>query len=326
MTLLTVTPDGIEMKPFTIPTEKAKKLSELIFTLDQIDNKLKEEGRDSSEMSGIITDTGEHFKFNNLIFTLKDIVDNKNGTTTLDLDINGFSGINSDVFLDSFMNTFLGENLKLSIGTKTDSFVYLEQNQLKDIMDEGIFNYVWKIGTGTTVSEVFESKKDADERWDRIDLVLYSVAASWANGSHRDAEIINSITGKTTGKLNPATNSLKFEQTPTTYTPVDTVSIYRAVGYEEYHDIMKDKQFRFAKNTLEVKEFGNYSDETLKFANHAINKDKVAIIKVTLPQETYLKLEHLKLDNFWFKGGTPVVNADMLGEFNKNIININHAF
>ena len=49
-------------------------------------------------------------------------------------------------------------------------------------------------------------------------------------------------------------------------------------------------------STLEVKEFANNFNETLTFANHPINSDKVAIVQVTIPENTYNQLNHMNLD------------------------------
>jgi len=102
--------------------------------------------------------------------------------------------------------------------------------------------------------------------------------------------------------------------------------MYRAVGVDEYYDIMSTKQFRGIEGTLAAKEFGNDFNETLDFANRSINRDKVAIIKVTIPEDVYNQLHHMNLDAPIFKSGTPVVEPEMLEYFNNNIISIEHAF
>ncbi len=92
---------------------------------------------------------------------------------------------------------------------------------------------------------------------------------------------------------------------------------------DEYYDIMLTKQFRGIEGkTLAAKEFGNDFVETLEFANKSINRDKAAIIKVTIPENIY----HMNLDSSIFNSGTPVVEPDMLRLFNDNIINIEHFY
>ena len=106
-----------------------------------------------------------------------------------------------------------------------------------------------------------------------------------------------------------------------------TQDIYRAVGVEEYEDIMSTGRFRGIEGkTLAAKGFGNDFYETLEFANKSINKDKVAIIKVTIPQSVYDQLNYMNLDASIFKSGTPVVEPDMLDFFNDSITNIEHFY
>ncbi|MEH2960567.1 RHS repeat-associated core domain-containing protein, partial [Candidatus Merdisoma sp. JLR.KK006] len=107
----------------------------------------------------------------------------------------------------------------------------------------------------------------------------------------------------------------------------NTRELYRAVSAEEYEDIMSTGRFRGIEGkTLEAKEFGNNFNETLDFANKSINIDKAAIVRVTIPQDMYDKLNHMNLDPSIFKSGTPVVEPEMLDAFNKSIINIEHVF
>ena len=105
-----------------------------------------------------------------------------------------------------------------------------------------------------------------------------------------------------------------------------TRAIYRAVGVDEYYDIMNTGRFRGADGSLAAKEFGNSFEETLDFANRSINTDKVAIIKVTIPEDVYIRLNHMTLDAPIFKSGTPVVEPNMLDYFNENIISIEHVY
>lgn len=90
---------------------------------------------------------------------------------------------------------------------------------------------------------------------------------------------------------------------------------------------MSLKKFRGIEGkTFAAKEFGNSFDETLTFANQSINRDKAAILKVTIPENVYNQLHHMELDKYFFKSGTPVVEPEMLDLFNKSIINIEHVF
>ncbi|WP_394921449.1 RHS repeat-associated core domain-containing protein [uncultured Robinsoniella sp.] len=106
------------------------------------------------------------------------------------------------------------------------------------------------------------------------------------------------------------------------------IELYRAVSPEEFDDIFSSNSFRGKMDgtTLQAKEFGNSFSETLDFANRSINSDKAAIIKVSIPESIYNKLTHMNLDPGIFKSGTPVVEPNMLNEFNNNIISIEHIY
>lgn len=97
---------------------------------------------------------------------------------------------------------------------------------------------------------------------------------------------------------------------------------------EEFQDIFDTNSFRGKEDgsSLQVKEFSNDFDETLDFANRTINQDKVAIIKVTVPESTYNKMNHMNLDSLIFKQGTPVIEEELLEEFNQTLIKIEHIY
>lgn len=81
----------------------------------------------------------------------------------------------------------------------------------------------------------------------------------------------------------------------------NTKDIYRAVSLEEYEDIMRTGKFRGVEGSLAAKEFGNDFNETLIFADKPINVDKVAVIKVTIPENVYDQLHHMRLDPYIFR-------------------------
>ncbi|MDE6761314.1 MAG: hypothetical protein K2J90_11640 [Lachnospiraceae bacterium] len=105
-----------------------------------------------------------------------------------------------------------------------------------------------------------------------------------------------------------------------------TVDMYRAVGVDEYEDIMSNGKLRGTTGTLAAKQFGNDFDETLNWAGKSINNDKVAIIKVTIPKELYNRLNHMELDSWEFPSGTVTVEPEMLEEFNNSIISIEYVY
>ncbi|MDE7368038.1 MAG: PKD domain-containing protein, partial [Lachnospiraceae bacterium] len=87
-----------------------------------------------------------------------------------------------------------------------------------------------------------------------------------------------------------------------------TRDIYRAVGPEEFDEIMETGEFRgISCRSMLTKEFGNNFDETLTFANSSINSDKAAIIRVTITEDVYNQLDHMYLDTGIFKSGTTIV-------------------
>lgn len=65
-------------------------------------------------------------------------------------------------------------------------------------------------------------------------------------------------------------------------------SLYRAVGPDEFYDIMKSGEFRVIPNGLQAKQFGLKFEETLKFADKY--SDIGAVIEVKVPTEMLKKL------------------------------------
>lgn len=89
--------------------------------------------------------------------------------------------------------------------------------------------------------------------------------------------------------------------------------IYRAVSPDEFSNIITTNSFRGGKGSLEAKGFGNSFSETLDFANRSINREKAAIVKVTIPHNIYDQVKHINLDRNIFKSGTPIVNLICFG-------------
>ena len=63
---------------------------------------------------------------------------------------------------------------------------------------------------------------------------------------------------------------------------------------DEYYDIFDTRTIRPRTDgkSFQAKEFGNSLEETLEFANQPINVDKVAIIKVTIPENVYIQIRY----------------------------------
>lgn len=128
----------------------------------------------------------------------------------------------------------------------------------------------------------------------------------------------NSTTLKTSGK--------KIGKVSNSNVP-KTKKIYRAVDPDEYYDVMKTRKFRnIEMKTLDVKDFGNNFEETLKFADHPINRDKAAILESEIPENLFNQLGHMDLDVGFFKSGTTIVEPEMLNIFNKGIISTRYVF
>ncbi|MPM54256.1 hypothetical protein SDC9_101031 [bioreactor metagenome] len=103
------------------------------------------------------------------------------------------------------------------------------------------------------------------------------------------------------------------------------VSIYRAVGPEEFYDIFENKQFRTTDTSLYAKQFGFDFDDTLKYANWS--PDAAAIIEVKIPDSVLKDIgDFTPLDTPIFKHGTVTIHGDQLDIFNKYISDIFHVF
>ena len=102
-------------------------------------------------------------------------------------------------------------------------------------------------------------------------------------------------------------------------------SIYRAVGEDEYVELMETKQFSLLDGGVDVKYFGMDLNETVAFANKRVNRHVVAIFEVILPIAVLNKLgDFTDVDPFLFRSGSVEIAAENLSEFNKSIIKIIH--
>ena len=114
-----------------------------------------------------------------------------------------------------------------------------------------------------------------------------------------DAEILNHYNSDE--EQHPKANAAGAYQSATekgnSKSGTETRDIYRAVSSEELDDIFATGGFRARPDgrSFQAKKFGNSFDETLDFANKPINLDKVAIVKVTIPENVYNQLHHMNL-------------------------------
>jgi len=103
------------------------------------------------------------------------------------------------------------------------------------------------------------------------------------------------------------------------------ISLYRAVGADEFRSIIRTKQFDVLEHGLHVKHFGLNFEETLEFANKNINVDAVAIFEITILETIIRKIgDFTHVDPYIFKSGTVEITSDNLDAFNKAIIRITH--
>ena len=107
----------------------------------------------------------------------------------------------------------------------------------------------------------------------------------------------------------------------------EITSLYRAVGPEEFSQLMKTGKLAFGPNGSTMKQFGFKLDEVLKYANW--DTQYAAIVRIDVRTST-LKNLHVsfgQIDANIFKSG--VVTAEgqkALDAMNKAIISIKHAF
>jgi hypothetical protein len=105
------------------------------------------------------------------------------------------------------------------------------------------------------------------------------------------------------------------------------ISLYRAVGENEFYSVMQTGYFSVLEKGAHVKYFGLNFDETLAFANMIINIEVVAIFEVTVITEVLKKIgDFTNVDIFLFKSGTVEIPAEKLVEFNNAIQEIIHRY
>ena len=107
----------------------------------------------------------------------------------------------------------------------------------------------------------------------------------------------------------------------------DIISLYRAVGAEEFYDIIQTKRFSVLPNWVNVKYFGLDFKETLSFANKNINLGIVAIFEVRVPKNILIETgDFTHVDPFIFKSGTVEIPEIYLDKFNNAICELIHRY
>jgi hypothetical protein len=103
------------------------------------------------------------------------------------------------------------------------------------------------------------------------------------------------------------------------------VDLYRAVGPEEFADVMSNNGFALRAGMMEVKQFGRNLNEIIQLADEIV-KDAAAVIRVRVPRRLLDLLDQTPVDEFILKSGTVTVTRDTLRLFNSMILELEHAF
>ncbi|WP_255593505.1 RHS repeat-associated core domain-containing protein [Acidovorax sp. sic0104] len=110
-------------------------------------------------------------------------------------------------------------------------------------------------------------------------------------------------------------------------TAAETISLYRAVGPEEFYSLINGGRFAFGPNGATMKQFGFKLDETLKYANWST--DYAAIIRADIPRSALkdLSVSFGQIDAYIFRNGVVTVEGQRaLDALNRAVITIKHAY
>ncbi|WP_027092750.1 RHS repeat domain-containing protein [Cohnella thermotolerans] len=103
------------------------------------------------------------------------------------------------------------------------------------------------------------------------------------------------------------------------------INLYRAVGADEFYQVMESGSFKVSPMGFDGKQFGLNFDDTLKFAEKY--KDIAAIVEVKVSKTELDKIaDYTHVDPFIFKNGTLTIHLEHLDDFNKIIQAINHKY
>ena len=107
----------------------------------------------------------------------------------------------------------------------------------------------------------------------------------------------------------------------------DKISLYRAVGVEEFASIAELSKFSIPDGGVDVKYFGLNFEETLIFANANFNNGIIAIFEATIAKNILEEIgDFTHVDQFIFKSGTVIISADDLEIFNNSVQEIIHKY
>jgi hypothetical protein len=108
----------------------------------------------------------------------------------------------------------------------------------------------------------------------------------------------------------------------------DVVEIYRAVGPNEYADIVATNRFRASgRGSLDAKQFGISLIETKLFSSSAFNRAKdMHVVAAKIRRSDLNRLaDFTRVDEFMFKGGTVTIQPENLDDFNSSLLGIRDA-
>jgi len=221
--------------------------------------------------------------------------------------------------------------LKLALSPSLDVFDVTPAQFGKDVLG-GVINAVT-----STASMVLKGSPGAGYNpyaWSQLDN-----AKSWVQGKVNNAIGANEGSlgywigetyapaiagGYFAGRMSAASQTQFTDDIVKYANDVDTVELYRAVGPDEFEEIMGTNSFKPGEYSLSVKQFGRNFDEVLELSNYL--KDTAAIVKTSIPKSLLVRLDLTPVDEMILKSGTVTVTPKMLGEFNKLIKFIEHIF
>jgi len=104
----------------------------------------------------------------------------------------------------------------------------------------------------------------------------------------------------------------------------DIITLYRAVGAEEYYSIMDTNKFDICGGMTEVKYFALSFEETTAYAEKSYNADVVAVFEIAAKRSVVECIgDFTRVDPSIFKAGTIIIHEEDIDEFNQAIISIN---
>ena len=103
----------------------------------------------------------------------------------------------------------------------------------------------------------------------------------------------------------------------------DIITLYRAVGADEYYSVMDINKFETCIGMTEVKYFALDFKEITVYADKSYNTDVVAIFEIIAKRSSVERIgDFTRVDPSIFKSGTVIIHEEDIDEFNQAIISI----